>query len=246
VVIAILGILAALLLPALSRAKARAQRIKCISNLKQFAMALHLYAADYGDHLPPNQDGQNVPLGQTWVEGWLGLPGPDCTNTTYLQRSLVGTYLGNNVALWCCPAAKAVTVAGINLPRVRTVSLNGFMGSPVNFPGASTYARMSDLTPLGPALATGFLEEKVETINDGAFAQQWDFRETNPAGWVLRDKPEVLHARSGNVSFADGHVENHRWEDARTINAPRDDAAMPGNPDVRWLQQHGSWRPPPP
>jgi prepilin-type N-terminal cleavage/methylation domain-containing protein len=81
VVIAIIGILAALLLPALGRAKLRAQRIQCVSHLKQFAVALQLYAGDFGDHLPPNLDGQNVPLGQSWIEGWLGLPGPDCTNT---------------------------------------------------------------------------------------------------------------------------------------------------------------------
>ncbi|MCL4789607.1 MAG: type II secretion system GspH family protein [Verrucomicrobia bacterium] len=244
VVIAVIGILAALLLPALGRAKMRAQRVQCVSNLKQFAVALQLYAGDFGDHLPPNLDGQNIPLGQAWVEGWLGLPGPDCTNTAYLQRSLVGPYLGNNIAIWCCPSVKSVTVGGVTQPRVRTVSLNCFMGSPVKSPAAATYAKLSDLPPLPPAQALTFLEEKVETINDGAFAIQWDFDEKNPAAWMLRDKPEVLHIGSGNVSFADGHVESHRWRDARTLNAPRDDAVMAGNPDVLWLQERATWRQP--
>jgi prepilin-type processing-associated H-X9-DG protein/prepilin-type N-terminal cleavage/methylation domain-containing protein len=242
VVIAIIGMLAGLLLPVLSRAKMRAQRITCVSNLKQFAVALQLYAGDFGDHLPPNLDGQHIPLGQTWVEGWLGLPGPDRTNTAYLQRSLVGPYLGNNVALWCCPSVKSVPVAGVTQPRVRTVSLNCFMGSPVKSPAAATYTKLSELVQPPPARALTFLEEKVETINDGSFAIQWDFDEKNPAAWTLRDKPEVLHTGSGNVSFADGHVESARWRDARTLNAPRDDAVMAGNPDVLWLQQHATWR----
>lgn len=243
VTMAIIGILAALLFPALSRAKARARQINCLSNLKQFATALQLYAGDFNDHLPPNQDGQNVPLGQTWVEGWLGLPGPDCTNTTYLQRSLVGRYLGGRVELWRCPAARPVTVAGVTQPRVRTVSLNGFMGSPGQQPPATTYQKLSGLTGLTPALALTFLEEKVETINDGAFGLQRDFNANASANWTLRDKPETLHTGSGNVSFADGHAENHRWRDARTLSAPRDDAVMPGNADVLWLQQHATWRP---
>ena len=246
VVVAIIGILAALLLPALGRAKRRAQRIQCVGNLKQFAVALHLYAGDFTDHLPPNRDGQNIPLGRTWIEGWLGLPGPDCTNTAYLQRSLVAGYLGRNVALWHCPSAKPVTLGGVTQPRLRTVSLNGFMGSPVKGSVATTYLRLGEIIQPAPVQALTFIEEKVETINDGAFALQWDFDEKNSADWILRDKPEVVHEGNGNVSFVDGHVESHRWQDARTLNAPRDDAVMADNPDVLWLQQRSTWRPPVP
>jgi prepilin-type N-terminal cleavage/methylation domain-containing protein len=76
VVIAVIGVLVALLVPALGSAKAHAQRISCVSNLKQFGLASQLYAADYLDHLLPNMDGVNIPLGPNWVKGWLGLPGP--------------------------------------------------------------------------------------------------------------------------------------------------------------------------
>jgi len=241
VVIAIIAILASLLLPALSAAKARAQRIACTSNLKQFGVAFQLYAGDHDDAILPNKDGLKVPLGETWVEGWLGLPGPDCTNTLYLQRSLLGQYLGNP-ALWLCPSARPVTVAGITQPRVRTVSLNCFMGTPVKSPAATSYRRLGEVLRPGSSEAVAFVEERVETINDGSFALQWDFREDLPSAWLLRDKPGVLHGRGANLTFADGHVALHRWQDARTVSAPRDDALMPGNPDVLWLQQHSTWR----
>ena len=106
VVVAIIGLLAGLLLPTLAGAKARAYKVACLSNLKQFGAAFHLYAGDHDDRVLPNRDGPKVPLGETWVEGWLGVPGPDCTNTAYLQRSLLGPYLGD-VAIWRCPATRA-------------------------------------------------------------------------------------------------------------------------------------------
>ncbi len=243
VVVGIIAVLAGLLLPALNHARARADRIACVSNLKQFGVALQLYVGDYADYVPPNMDGQDLPLGETWVEGWLGLPGPDCTNTLYLQRSLLGRYLPDP-KLWHCPSAEPVTVARVTQPHVRTVSLNCFMGSPVKSPAATTYLKLGEITKPSPAQALTFVEEKMETINDGSFALQWPFAEKNLRSWVLRDKPAVLHNRSGNLTFADGHVETHRWQDSRTINAPRDDAPMPGNPDVLWMQHRATWREP--
>jgi len=117
VVIAVIAILAGLLLPALSAAKGRAMTIACKSNLKQFGLAFHLYAGDQADSVPANKGGQNVPLGQTWVEGWLGVPGPDCTNTLYLKRSLLGPYL-SAVEVWRCPIRVQPAVIGITMPRV--------------------------------------------------------------------------------------------------------------------------------
>ena len=148
VVIAVLAILAALLLPTLAGAKARALRIACISNMKQFGAAFHLYADDHDDLVLPNKDGPYMPLGETWVQGWEGFPGPDCTNTIYLQRSLVGPYLPD-VALWRCPATHDPKVIGVTQPRVRTVSLNGFLGPPWSAPGATTYRRVAEITRPG-------------------------------------------------------------------------------------------------
>jgi prepilin-type N-terminal cleavage/methylation domain-containing protein/prepilin-type processing-associated H-X9-DG protein len=243
VVIAIIAILAALLLPALSAAKARAKRTACLSNVSQFGLAFQLYAGDNGDRVLPNMDGPDAPLGQTWVKGWLGMPGPDCTNLLLLQGSLAGPYL-SATKVWQCPAAGLVTVGSVTQPRVRTVSLNCFMGSPVSSPAATTYLRLAQITRPSPAEALAFVEERAETINDGSFAIQWAFDEKSPGAWELRDKPEALHRGSGNLNFADGHAESHRWLDARTLNPPRNDASMPGSKDVLWLELHATWRTP--
>jgi prepilin-type N-terminal cleavage/methylation domain-containing protein/prepilin-type processing-associated H-X9-DG protein len=239
VVIAIIGILAALLLPAINRAKAKAQAAACLSNLKQFGVAFNLYAGDHDDGVLPNQDGQNVPLGQTWVEGWEGLPGPDCTNLLYLQRSLIGLYLGAP-GVWRCPASR--NPAGGTLGRVRTVSLNCFMGSPTNVPGVACYRRLGQVMQPSPSDALVFVDERVDTINDGSFAMQWDFYPNQPGGWVLRDKPGVVHNGGCILTYADGHAALHLWQDPRTFSAPRNDAVMSGNRDVLWMQQHGTWR----
>ena len=241
VVVGIIGLLAAMVLAAVSRVESSAHRTACLSNVKQFCVALQLYAGDHADYLVANLDGENIPLGETWVEGWLGMSGPDCTNTVYLQRSLLGSYLGA-AKVWQCPSAEPVTLWNVTQPRVRTVSLNCFMGSPVKSPAATTYLKLGEIIQPSPAQALTFLEERVETINDASFAIQWDFEQKKPAEWMLRDKPEVLHDGSGNLGFAEGHVESHRWLDARTLNPPRDDAISPTNRDVLWLEQHGTWR----
>lgn len=241
VVIAIIGILAALLLPALSRAKGKALRATCLSNLKQFGIGFELYAGDHDDSALPNRDGQKVPLGQTWVEGWLGLPGPDCTNWLYLQRSLLGPYL-KTPRVWRCPSARDPLVDGVCMPRVRTISINSFVGAPTNVPGATSYHRLAQIAQPPPSDVLVFVDERIETINDGSFAMQSDFDARQPGAWVLRDKPTTVHDGAANLAFADGHAELHQWRDARTLNPPRNDAVMPENQDVLWLQQHGTWR----
>ena len=243
VVIAIIAILAGLILPALAGAKRRAATTQCLSQLRQFGLAGGLYANDHADFIPPNLDGENVPLGETWVQGWLGLPGPDCTNTLFLKQSLLAPYV-QNTALWKCPSAQDVTLGPFRMPRVRTISLNAFMGSSVRSPAAETYRRMSDLIQLSPTEALTFLEERPETVNDGAFSLQWDFKESQPSGWMVRDKPGHLHNRSGNIAFGDGHVETHRWMNLGVPSVPRDDFEAPDDPDVLWLQRHATWRPP--
>jgi prepilin-type processing-associated H-X9-DG protein len=130
------------------------------------------------------------------------------------------------------------------IPRVRTVSLNCFMGSPIKVPHARTYLRTADITSPAPSDALVFIEERADTINDASFAMEWSFDPDHPGSWVLRDKPAASHRGGANLTYADGHVEPRHWQDARTRNPPRNDAEMPGNRDVLWLQEHGTWRKP--
>src|SRR5437667_7639673 len=88
VVIAIIAILASLLLPALARAKMKAQGIQCLNNLNQLSLSWIMYGDDNADRIPPNQLNGTDPT-RTWVMGWLDYarPVPDNTNTVYLMNS---------------------------------------------------------------------------------------------------------------------------------------------------------------
>ena len=121
-VIAVIAILAALLLPTISAAKARAVTTQCLSNFKQFGLAFHLYADENNDSITPNKGGSDVPPGVTWVEGWLTPDRTDCTNVDFLNHSLLARYL-SGPTLWRCPASRdQVNIGGINYGRVRTLS----------------------------------------------------------------------------------------------------------------------------
>ncbi len=196
--IAILGALAAVLIPALASSKRRAMGMSCLSNMKQFGLAFQLYADDHGDAILPNRDGEQILLGETWVEGWLGLPGPDCTNILFLRRSLIGSYI-IEPKVWRCPASKDPTVGRVKMQRVRTLSMNCFMGSPIDVPHAKLYRRLSDIIRPASSEAMVFVEERIDTINDGSFGMQWDFDARSQESWVLRDKPAILHRGGANL-----------------------------------------------
>jgi prepilin-type N-terminal cleavage/methylation domain-containing protein/prepilin-type processing-associated H-X9-DG protein len=241
VVLTIIGILAALMLPALAQAKNRSQTVRCLGNLKQFGVASQLYAVDHSDRIVPNHGGKDIALERTWVRGWLGLPGPDCTNTVLLEESLLGPYI-KAPAVWHCPVARPVDIEGMVQPRVRTVSLNCFMGVDTNSLLAACYPTMGSIARPGTADALTFVDERVDTINDGTFSLQWDFDPSYPELWELRDKPSPAHQQGTTFAYADGHAARHRWTDSRTLAAPRDDALMAGNVDILWMQQHSTWR----
>lgn len=240
-VIAVVAVLAGLLLPALASSRRRVLTTQCQNQIRQSALALELYCNDHRDVLPPNRDGQDLPIGETWIRGWLGLPGSDCTNLAFLRECLLGFYLPS-VSVWRCPSSRPVTVGNVTQMRVRNYSINGFLGSPVTTPVATVFRRRSDFNRPSPNDLLTFVEERAETINDGTFASQWDFNEAKPDLWVLRDQPAMLHGRSGGLAFADGHVESHRWFDFPEAIYDRNDQASPHNRDVQWLQQHATWR----
>src|SRR5213075_1041071 len=137
VVIAIIAILASLLLPALSRAKARAQAIVCLNNLKQLQLAWIMYVEDHNDWLvpnnPPNYGGPGGQIRASWSWGDMRYGNPDGTNIDYIighHEGSLGAYLKTE-KIFKCPTDRSKTTLtdGKSYPRVRSYSMNGFMGT---------------------------------------------------------------------------------------------------------------------
>jgi prepilin-type N-terminal cleavage/methylation domain-containing protein/prepilin-type processing-associated H-X9-DG protein len=107
VVIGIIGILAALLLPALGRAKSKAQGALCLNNGHQMMLAITFYAADFDDWFPPNPDDGTKMPGHNWCAGQAGKGGTDEFNPEILRDpnvTLISPYLKGNVSVFRCPS----------------------------------------------------------------------------------------------------------------------------------------------
>jgi prepilin-type processing-associated H-X9-DG protein/prepilin-type N-terminal cleavage/methylation domain-containing protein len=252
VVIAMIAILAGLLLPALSKAKTKATGTQCLSNLKQFAIAWTLYSDDHNDRVPPNLPGGNP---MSWVDGsinpWAWTP--DNTNTLYLSQSLLAPYLAKSTAIWRCPADKSTTaLRGQIYPLVRSVSMNCWFNCPFSMDDVNglrethkVIMKTTDMISPGPSQTFVILEERSDSINDAWFVLDMSYTGRNAH---LINYPASYHNGAGNLSFADGHVESHKWLDPRTnplmrpgvyLGSPSP-TSTPNNPDVAWLQDHAT------
>ena len=224
VVIAIIAILAAMLLPALSKAKERARGISCLSNTKQLTLGWVIYTTDSDDTLMPLG-----PVGTNpgWVGGamtWDGAPAN--TNASILvdpTQSLMANYV-KSPGVYKCPSDN---IDGPTGPRVRSVSMNGALGGgsgPTSqgnnpLPGETYFAsggtgvghaakKMNDLYHPGPANVFVVLDEQADSLNDAEFMFDPGY---SPTGEHWRDLPASYHGGAGSLSFADGHSEIHKW-----------------------------------
>jgi prepilin-type N-terminal cleavage/methylation domain-containing protein/prepilin-type processing-associated H-X9-DG protein len=252
VVIAIIAILAGMLLPALARARAKAQCVQCQNNLKQFGLAWSMYNGENAGRIPPNNPPDTD--GQTWVNGWLDVwqqktpNDTDNTNTIYLADSLLSPCLGKAVSPWHCPADQSTSnQAGQQLPLARSISMNGWLNCVTStdeylqLPNTYRVIRKDcDLT----ADTFVILDERPDSINDGFFVVVMGKRGTEA---LQGNVPASYHGGSGNLLFADGRAETHRWRDPRTTPplSPRvyvgydwPPVLSPNNVDVEWLQAH--------
>jgi prepilin-type N-terminal cleavage/methylation domain-containing protein len=255
VVIAIIAILAALLLPALSKSKNKAQGVYCLNNLKQMGLSWVMYAGDNNDRIPPNNgndqngwvNGVTEFYPNTWCAGWLEFNGtPDNTNTLYLTRSHLQRNL-STFEVWHCPADKSVSKhGGATYRRVRSMSMNNWLNASGPWNGANQYKvlrKLGDFTNPGPAKTWILIDEREESINDGYFVVTMNQRD---GGCYLVDYPASYHNGAGGLNFGDGHSEIHRWRDPRTVPPHRDNFNLqlnipsPNNQDIAWLQDRST------
>ena len=256
VVIAVIAILAALLLPTLSRVKARADVANCMNNLKQLQYAWHMYANENNDSIAGNdwqsEAGMNgFERGNlNWVTGWLDprqSDNTDNTNTSLLldpQWTSLGPYT-KSAELYRCTASRIVAREGdSSYPVVRTISMSGWMGynSTQWNPGYQLFRKTTNLIGLSPSDALVLIDERDDSIDDGYFA-------IDMVAQQLANFPAGYHAGSGAVTFADGHAEIHRWRSPEVLVQQQSGVeavkheflpVSPDNTDLLWLRAHAT------
>jgi prepilin-type N-terminal cleavage/methylation domain-containing protein len=268
VVIAIIAILAAMLLPAIEKGKLRARGVQCLNNHRQLALAWKMYSDDNNDRLlyasrHPLYPGMNP---YSWVTGDLDFDPANRSNwdpDVDIKKSPIWPYCGQSVAIWRCPADhSAVIVGGESKPRVRSMSMNLWVGGFAGYDGALSggdywtyggmpwrvFLKMSDFSAVGSSTIFLLMDMREDSIDWGNFATDMRGWPNDPAQAGFYDLPGSYHHRAGGLSFVDGHAEIKRWRDDRTMPPLQkqglipDQYSSPNNPDVLWLQ-HRATRP---
>jgi prepilin-type N-terminal cleavage/methylation domain-containing protein/prepilin-type processing-associated H-X9-DG protein len=270
VVIAIIAILASMLLPALGKAKQKAQGIQCMNNFRQLTFAWLMYTHENNDRIPyaswNGNDANSKP--QVWVTGLIDFDAGNPSNWDVeqdIKKSPLWPYCGNASGIWKCPADKSTIkpstgpFRGQRVPRVRSMDmliwLGGFSGAFNYTPGLSSppwrlYLGLNDLVDPGPTRTLLLWDEREDSISLGNFGVDMSGYPDKPAlTQFAQDYPASYHNRAGGVSFADGHAEIKRWLEPRTIPPLRKDSnwlfqqpftPSPNNRDLVWLQERST------
>ncbi|HEY5233527.1 MAG TPA: prepilin-type N-terminal cleavage/methylation domain-containing protein [Verrucomicrobiae bacterium] len=264
VVIAIIAILAALLLPALARAKERAQAVICLNNTKQLLLGWHLYAEDHDDGLPYNlgMAGSSFRTNLNWVNNVMTWDlSPDNTNTATIAGASLGPYVSGATTIYHCPSDQALSAiqrAANWSGRIRSYSMNAMVGNAGNFstngvninnPNYRQFFKLAQIPH--PSDIFVFLDEHPDSIDDGYFlnkAAQITYGNYGHPVWL--HLPASYHNNSAAFSFADGHASFHHWLKSSTIYPPTPNAAnlpiqIPATPadeqaDFDWMLAHMS------
>jgi len=262
VVIAIIAILASLLLPVLSRAKQKSQSVACINHLKQLVTASQVYATDYRDSWPLNNQGDdavnlaNPPANyvpKVWVEGREGsnlIDEQEAEGMVSEKVSLIAPYLKSKLIFRCPGDKKPWKINNQLITRPRSYGMNAYVAwnsAPWHdMPNESRYVIFRK-TSAGRAVSTLFLFGEIysESLCRPMFGINMDAN-------TIYHYPGNYHGQNSNFAFSDGHVEGHRWRDSQFNNPtppPADWHNHTGNParpssaaDLAWLKEHATYR----
>jgi prepilin-type N-terminal cleavage/methylation domain-containing protein/prepilin-type processing-associated H-X9-DG protein len=262
VVIAIIAILAAMLLPALAKAKVRAQITMDMSNKRQLNLAWFMFAGDNDDSLVLNADQSSSVNGvQSWIPAqchmdWAANQAD--TNINYLMTNQLASYCAGQTKIYTSPGDNFLSpfqraVFGGGIGRARSVAMNGAVGGPAGAGSGKPPASLSSLNPYfcaakmsqlinpGPSMSWVFLNEHPDSIDDGIFYD--DPRATDGNGTLIEIPSSYLGGGCG-ISFADGHAEVHKWVTGAFLvpvkyirYPPNPGITYTGNADLAWLAQ---------
>jgi prepilin-type N-terminal cleavage/methylation domain-containing protein/prepilin-type processing-associated H-X9-DG protein len=261
VVIAIIAILAGMLLPALSKAKAKSQGIFCMNNGQQMIKATILYTTDYNELFFPNPDNGGITTPYyTWLQG-NALQLPWATNAALFrdQRNcVIAPYIGNNITIFKCPAdPTTITISGKKHRTLRTFGATQAIGvdhtrgfnAPVAAPhldgGGGTHKRFRKASDVERAATIwAFVDEDGISINDAQVASRGgQALDIQSRGWI--DLPSAYHNGACGYAFLDGHSEIHRWStgDMRNQRKRAFPSATTTIRDLRWVAERTSYVP---
>jgi len=238
VVIAVIAILAALLLPTLSKAKDRAQTLVCLNNLKQLELCCHLYSTDFNDFLPPNQVGGFVSVPSstnglstvTNSRSWCpGIAPQDIGTANNVESGNIFSY-NRSPPIYRCPADRSTVNGHPELLRTRSFCMNISLNCD---DARSTYRKFTEIVKPPPSDLFVFIDTQEDDIWDATFGifsadSYWS------SYWI--DLAADRHNRGANLSFADGHVEYHRWRSPKPSDFNIPVAGADDEADLRWLQ----------
>ena len=265
----VIAIMASILLPALSKARGRAQAMICLNNTKQLILAWHIYAGDNAERLPYNLGmvGSSFRTDLNWVNNVMTWDlSSDNTNLATLTKASLGSFVGGNTAVYRCPSDQALSsvqrAAGWSA-RIRSYSMNAMIGDAgsfvvngynINNPDYTQFFKSTQIPQ--PSEIFVFLDEHPDSIDDGYFLNKSP-EDDSPGGYGTpassaqwTDLPASYHNGATAFSFADGHSSLHRWLQPATIKPPLPHAAalpiaIPSSPaaalaDFDWVLDHMS------